>query len=174
MADRFRVHVEGASEIETLLHRLQAKAGDLTPLMQMIGTQIETSVEDNFRGGHDPAGIPWPKSRRAKETGGKTLIDSAILKGSITSRASASSVEVGSNVVYAGRHNQGWSGTEQVRAHKRTMTQVFGVKLANPKEITVSAFNRTASTPKREFLGLSIHDQQDVVGIIEDYFGLDD
>lgn len=171
MSDSFTLRVEGQDQVERALFALIGKVADMTPLMDIIGTYLESDVADNFTGEHSPAGVPWPKSQRAIETGGKTLQDSRRLFQSITHRADARSVEVGTNVVYARRHNQGWNGTEQIASHRRVMREVFGVKLAEPITVTVKAHSRKANTPKREFLGMSPGVQQDILGHIADYLG---
>lgn len=160
--DSFRLRTEGQDDLERTLARLKARMGDLTPLMQDIGAQLEGSTADNFKGEHSPAGVPWKKSQRALAEGGKTLQRSRRLALSITSRATVSSVEVGTNVIYAARHNQGFSGTEQIPAHRRTLTSVFGVKLAEPRTVSVKAFSRKGNTPQRQFLGLGPHDMDDI------------
>ncbi len=169
MADSFSLRVTGQDEVETFLAGLLGRVDDLAPLMDTIGMILEVDAQDNFLGEHSPAGVPWKKSHRAKESGGKTLQDSRRLFLSLTHRSTATMAEVGTNVIYARRHNQGWSGTEQVAAHKRTMRMAFGVKLAEPKEVMVKAFSRQANTPQREFLGMSIGAREDILGQAEDY-----
>lgn len=165
--------VEGLVEVEQRLARLADRLGDLTPLMDIIGMEIEVDIEENFEGEHSPAGIPWPKSRRARETGGKTLTDTRRLRGSMTHNAAPRRVEVGTNVVYARRHNDGWSGTEQVASHQRTMREVFGVELAEPIVVTVKAHSRKANTPKREFIGVSANGLDGIRGHVADYLELE-
>ena len=174
MADSIGVRVDGDDEIEAALARLARRASDLTPLFRKIGAQLESSTADNFSGGHEPSGKPWLKSRRAIETGGKTLMDHRHLMQSIGYVADEQSVEVGTNKVYAARHNQGHSGNESVQAHRRVMSQVFGVKLAKPISVNVKAFTRKANTPKRQFLGIGPHDREDIVRFAEEFFGMEE
>ncbi|PKP93192.1 MAG: hypothetical protein CVT77_06575 [Alphaproteobacteria bacterium HGW-Alphaproteobacteria-16] len=169
----FQIRVEGQDAVETRLALLAEKFGDLTPLMETIGMILEVDAQDNFAGEHTPAGIPWPPSIRAMEQGGKTLQDSRRLFLSLTHRATARTAEVGTNVIYAARHNNGFSGTEQVGSHKRIMRQVFGVRLAEPIEVTVGAFTRKANTPAREFLGMSADAREDIADQIATYVGAD-
>jgi phage gpG-like protein len=161
--------LRGLVEVEQRLARLADQLGDLTPLMDILGMEIEVDIEENFEGEHSPAGIPWPKSGRARETGGKTLTDTRRLRGSMTHNASARSVEIGTNVVYARRHNDGFSGTEQIASHKRTMRSVFGVELAEPIIATVKAHSRKANTPQREFIGVSADGLEGIRGHVADY-----
>ena len=167
----FRISIEGDEAINASLARLAARFGNLTPLMDTIGMILEVDAEDNFEGEHTPAGLPWPKSLRVLEHGGKTLQLSRRLRLSITHRATASSVEVGTNVVYASRHQQGFHGPEQVASHKRTMRSVFGVKLLEPIEVTVGAFTRQANTPARPFLGMSAGAREDIEAAVAEYAG---
>ncbi|MDD5087198.1 MAG: hypothetical protein PHI18_00165 [bacterium] len=51
------------------------------PLVTALAADLERSVLRNFRSGGRP--IPWPLSRRAQETGKKTLIDQGLLYNSI-------------------------------------------------------------------------------------------
>lgn len=171
--DSFSLRVEGQDDIERKLAVLHGRLGDLTPLMDIIGMVLEVDAQDNFEGEHSPAGVPWLKSQRAKETGGKTLQDSRRLFLSLTHRSGATFAEVGTNVIYARRHNQGWSGTEKVASHKRVMQSVFGVKLADPITVTVKAHSRKANTPKREFLGMSAGAREDIFGHVADYLGVE-
>lgn len=167
--DAFRVDLSGAAEAEASLARLAARFGDLTDLMDIIGMAVEVDIEENFEGEHSPAGVPWPPSNRARVTGGKTLTNTRRLRGSITHKPTPSSVEVGTNVIYAARQNQGFSGTEQVGSHRRIMRQVFGVKLKTPIEVTVGAHSRQANTPQREFLGISPDGWDEIRGQVADY-----
>jgi phage virion morphogenesis protein len=174
MTDRLNVRVTGGASIEARLHQVSERLKNRKALMQQIGMQLESSTEDNFKGGHDPYGVPWPKSLRAKMTGGKTLMDTRRLAGSIGSVASNTSVEVGTNVVYAARHNQGSRGEEKVARHRRVLTTVFGIKLTEPKTVDVKAFTRKAKTPKRQFLGVGKHDEGDILALIENYLDVGD
>ena len=72
-----------------------------------VGQTLVSSTLYRFEEGRAPDGVPWLPSRRARETGGQTLVDTARLRNSITHRASADGVEVGTNVVYAAIHQFG-------------------------------------------------------------------
>lgn len=165
----FRIHVEGEAEVEARLALVAARIGDLTPLMDTIGGVIESDAHDNFQGEHSPEGVKWQPSRRVLEHGGKTLQLSRRLAQSITHRAGPTSVEVGTNVVYASRHQQGFHGAEKVASHKRTMRYVFGHRLAEPIEVVVGAFTRTANTPARPFLGMSADARTEILEVAGEY-----
>lgn len=179
----FRIDLAAAEAVEARLKLLADRLGDLTPLMDIIGTTVESDVHDNFQGEHGPDGTPWKPSQRVlrsavgksgpQRTTGKTLQDSRRLALSITHRAGRDFAEVGTNVIYASRHQQGFKGTERVGAHKRRMASVFGVKLREPIEVTVGAFSRTGNTPARPFLGVSAGAWEDIAGEVADYVGAD-
>lgn len=164
-----RIAFDGMAEIEQRLAFIAGRLDDMTPLMDIFGTTIESDVHDNFLGEHTPEGTPWPPSIRVQQHGGKTLQLSRRLFQSITHRASRRAVEVGTNVVYAGRHQGGFKGSEHVASHKRTMSQVFGVELKEPIEVIVPDFTRQANTPARPFLGVSPAAREELVAQAEDY-----
>lgn len=167
----FRISIEGATEVEARLASIAHRLGDLTPLMDTIGGVLETDTEDNFEGEHGPDGVPWKPSQRVIEHGGKTLQLGRFLRFSITRRVGPTSVEVGTNKVYARRHQEGFHGTEAVRAHKRTMRSVFGVRLKTPIEAMVGAHTRQGNTPARPFVGMSAGAKAEILHHAEAYVG---
>lgn len=72
-----------------------------------IGQTLVSSTVLRFESGRGPDDMPWTPSRRATAQGGQTLVDSARLRDSITHRADADEVEVGTNVVYGAIHQLG-------------------------------------------------------------------
>ena len=92
---------------------------NLGPVRRDFAGRMESSVEQNFRSSGRP--IPWQPSIRALTSGGKTLIKTARLKNSITSRVRGEHVVIGSNVSYARAHQKGVDKTvtQRVRAHRR-------------------------------------------------------
>ncbi|HNP41542.1 MAG TPA: phage virion morphogenesis protein [Nitrospira sp.] len=78
------------------------------------------------------------------------------LRRSINSRVEEDGARVygfvGTNVVYGQRHEMGFSGTENVKAHSRLMTVAFGRKVKDPRQISVRAFSRQIKYAARPFL----------------------
>ncbi|MCW3835973.1 phage virion morphogenesis protein [Sphingomonas canadensis] len=167
----FRISVDGQEAAERQLAALAARFGDLTPLMDVIGGVIEADVHDNFMGEHSPEGVKWTPSQRVIAHGGKTLQLSRRLLLSIARRVGRDFVEVGSNLPYAARHQNGFNGTEQVRSHRRRITQAFGRALAEPIEVVVGAFSRKANTPARPYLGWSAAAREEVAEQVAAYAG---
>ncbi len=84
----------------------------------------------------------------------------------------------GSPTVYAPRHEFGFQGMEQVRAHVRHITQAFGKPLRAPRGflegpksvrgaggrfVHVRAFTRQAYTPARPFMRPALHDSGEMI-----------
>lgn len=173
MTAGYRLSVEGKQDVERRLALLEARVGDIGPLMDQIASAGIADTQDNFAGEHSPAGVPWKPAQRVLQHGGKTLQypTSRRLYLSLAGRSGSNWAEWGSNMVYAGRHNYGFSGAEQVASHKRIMRQVFGVELREPIEVTVQGFTRQANTPQRQFLGLSLALVDEIEGLAADYVG---
>ncbi len=78
---------------------------DLSDLMDQIGRVLVPGASERIAVTNVALdGTPWAPSKRARETGGKTLLLSARLRESIASHPAPDHVEVGTNVVYASVH----------------------------------------------------------------------
>ena len=119
--------------------------------MSAIGSFLETITRERFQSGQAPDGTAWKPSLRALITGGKTLLDTGRLVGSIVSEATDRSVEVGTNVIYAAIHQFG--GTIRGKAGK------LQFRLANGQFVTKDA----VTMPARPFLGVSSDDEQEIL-----------
>jgi len=159
----------GAREIERRLAGLVDAFDDLTDLMEGFGVTLESSVTDRFETETAPNGTKWTPSQRVKANGGKTLTLSAQLRLSVHSIASATQVEVGTNKIYAGVHNDGFDGSVTVPTHMRTIDEAFGRPLKAPVSFTVKSFERAMNIPQREFIGLSLEDEAELLAQAEDY-----
>lgn len=157
---------------DRVLEQLQKRGEQLSPLMARIGQALESSTIERFDDERTPDGSKWTQSIRAREEGGKTLTKSARLKQSITHNVLGDDrVEIGTNVKYAGAHQEGVSKGVTVKAHKRKMSHIFGRKLLSPKEVIVGSFARDMNLPARPFLGVSADDEDEIVAQGEDYLG---
>lgn len=134
---------------------------DLTPLMQGIGTVLETSVSERFEKGEGPGGIAWPISHRARETGGKTLVDSTRLRDSIVSEADAQSARIGTNVPYAVTHQFG----AFIEPKGGDAAAKLAFTLPNGQFIMVDH----VEIPARPFIGFDAKDETDVADTVEAY-----
>lgn len=64
----------------------------------------------------------------------------------------------GRAVPYAAAHEYGFHGSENVRAHTRTISMVFGREVA-PTTVNVAAFTRQGNTPERSYLRSSLRER---------------
>lgn len=129
------------------LAQAAARAADLTPLLDNIGASLVRSTEMRFEREQGPDGQAWPPSIRALIEGGKTLLDQGILYASLTHRATPTSVEVGSNVLYAAVHQFG--ATIEAKNAKALKFKVGG-RYVSKESVTI---------PARPFLGIDDGDR---------------
>ena len=127
--------------LATLQQRLN---GNLTPLMQAIGSVLEGSTRQRFADKETPNGASWAilgeKTVKAKNGRSNILVDSGDLIRSITFHPSSDSVVIGTDRPY-GKYHQ------------------TGTKKANGETKMVA----------RPWLGLSAQDKSDIGDLINDF-----
>ena len=166
----FTVRTIGNEQADREIAALIAAGEDLTEFNQAFGLILESNTIDRFDRETDPDGAKWAPSARAIAEGGKTLTDTARLKGSITHDATASEIQVGTNTKYGGVHQFGFSGTQKVGPHKRRISQAFGRRLQSPVEVAIPGFSRKMDMPVRAYLGLGAEDRSDGAELFTDFF----
>lgn len=159
MSANFRLDTKGGHQIEATLADLVEAFGDLTPLMDDFGNYLEGSVLENFENERAPDGTPWAPSLRKKVEGGKTLTKSGQLRDSRTHVAGSDFVEVGTNKIYAGTHQDGATIRAKTAAGLRFQLP-GGLGFRRVMEVEI---------PARPFLGLSSEDETELVALAEDY-----
>ena len=96
---------------EHLTDLRQRLNGDLTPLMQAIGSVLEGSTRGRFADKQSPNGVAWavlmPSTVKAKNGRSNILVDSGDLIRSITFHASSDSVLIGTDRPYGKYHQTG-------------------------------------------------------------------
>jgi len=134
-------------EFELKLKAVQTQIetdGDLE-VARMLETEALRFVDDNFRmQGYE--GNTW------KPSTGTILVKTGRLRRGFQSFLSPGEVLLRNDVPYARIHNEGLSGTSQVRAHIRSKQKAVGRGL---RQITgkqeVRAHSRNFNMPKRQF-----------------------
>lgn len=106
------ITVRGLSEALRDLDDVQGRLSDLSPVMRVIAEDLKTFVDDRFDTSTDPKGLPWAPlaaSTLARRRNGsaKPLVDTGVLRNSINARPGRRSVQIGTNVPYAGPHQFG-------------------------------------------------------------------
>lgn len=131
MAQGFSVAIGVDDGLGFALDRAIAAGLDLTPAMRDIAGALEKEAAKSFELERSPIGIPWKKSQRAIEEGGRTLQDSGDLLGSLASNwgkdfAEAGPEASGGAARYAAIHQFG--GTIRPRRAKalRVGNRFFG------------------------------------------------
>lgn len=104
-----------------------------SPMLKEIGQSLEASTKLRFRTSDDPQGQEWIPSKRVIRQGkGRTLVETGRLQKSISYSSDSFEVNIGTDVEYAAKHQEGLDGL-----------------------------------PKREFLGISQKDEQEIERIVQ-------
>jgi phage gpG-like protein len=157
MARRFRMELRiESSGLGRAIKRAIAQTRDLGPLFEDSADILEASTDLRFDTGIGPGGIPWPRSRRAAEQGGKTLVDRGLLRGSMTREVGEKHMEFGVDgqslsAKYADTHQHGRI-IRPVRAKKLVFTGAEG-GIVFADEVTI---------PVRPFIGIDDQDSADL------------
>lgn len=161
-----RMELTGAEETLGFLGETIAKIDDARGLFDAIGGALVTSTQHRFETETDPEGNPWPASLRKLTVGGRTLTDTAALVQSITHEATASSVAVGTNLIYAAIHQFG--GTIKAKNPISSFTE-GGLRFRGPGGSWVR--KNEVEMPQRAFLGLDDGDQAEIRALCADWLG---
>jgi phage virion morphogenesis protein len=135
------------------LEELQVKA-----LSKQIGMSLKESTRERFSTQEDPQGSPWKTSIRAKTEGGVTLTNTGILKNSIRYKVKGDGVAIGTDVVYAGTHQEGFEGTIKAKTSRGLRFKIGG-RWINKKEVSIKI-------PARPFMGIGEEDIEEVNEIV--------
>lgn len=158
MAEGVRLEITGHEEALSKLGAAIARTDDRQGLFDAIGAALVVSTQDRFERETGPDGKKWPVSIRAKETGGKTLTDTARLVGSITHNATAEKLEVGTNVIYAAIHQLG--GRIEAKGGGRLKFRLPDGSFRTVGSVTM---------PQRPFLGLDDEDEKEIEATAADW-----
>ncbi|CAM3169621.1 phage virion morphogenesis protein [Moritella viscosa] len=171
------ITVQGAQELQRIERHIAqlADTGHQDRLKQLIGAEVESQTHRRIQ--HEknaPDGTPWaPWSSTYSKTrhGNQSLLmGSGDLDDSIEFFVSGDKVHVGSPLVYARAHQNGFEGAVDVPAHTRLITQAFGKVLKFPVYQNVKPHQRSALTPQRAFLGLSSANERELLALIGDFW----
>lgn len=165
----YSIRLEG--DVRGLLHKMKNFSDiDKRKLNAVLSEANRTSTLERFKQQKDPQGKSWKSSIRVIREGGVTLSKSAALKNSIHSRADSSGFAVGTNKIYAATHQLGDKGRKITIRAKTSKGLVFQI---NGKWIRKRMVKIKVDIPKREYLGLSEDDMQEIKHTTEEFIGRD-
>lgn len=153
---RQRIEIDDLEAAERL-RAMQAAGEDLLPAMDDIGSMLVANILNRFETETGPGGIPWQQSIRAREQGGQTLTDSARLRTSFTHRPAPTSVEAGTNVVYAAIHQKG--GTIRPKTANHLVFKI-GDRFVSTDKVEI---------PPRPIVGFDNQDRAGIRDIVGDH-----
>lgn len=144
------------------LGRLRAASRDVRPLLEDIGAELETSTLERFQTNNGPDGTPWKPSLRAREKGGRTLVESSTLRDSVAYRLDGDvAVEIG-----AGGAAGAYAAIHQVGGEISAKGGALRFRLATGQYVTVGRVR----IPARPYLGLSAEDQAAIPDIAAEHW----
>lgn len=144
-------------------------------LLESIGAVVESQTRRRISNEKSsPAGEkwqPWSDSYGKTRHGNQSLLQgNGDLMDSIQYITERGRVRVGSPLAYAAGHQDGFSGSVSVSAHKRLITQAFGRALKHGVWQSVGAQKRMMNIPQREYLGLSSENSEELMHVIGDFW----
>lgn len=155
------IHVEVNGDLERLLRdAARIENADTTGAMAAIGEALRESTIRRFDTSTAPDGRRWKTSIRARESGGKTLIKSAVLRNSIHTESDSTGMAVGTNSIYAATHQFGDS--DRVIKPKRKPVLRFKI---NGSWVSVKRVK--VNIPARPFLGISEEDEEKIRAVLD-------
>lgn len=167
---------------KAILVDLRQRTANTTPAMRIIGEIGRSSIVRNFEAGGRPT--PWEKSKRAIKEGGITLTKTRRLAKSIVSKAAQTSVDIGTNVIYARIHNQGGVINSPARERVLHFSQVKRGQMTHGRPGTGDLFAKRSKAryamkvngqayviimPRREFMLLQPEDWIEIRAALIEY-----
>lgn len=160
MSATFTLHLDDAAA-QAAFEQMRLRGLDLRPALRAIGRASVAQTRRRFLAGRAPDGSAW---KPGYKTRGKTLIGKGLLLRSITAtEPTATSVDVGSNRIYAGVHQRG---------------AVIKAKTAGGLRFRVGGnggwvIRRQVTIPARPYLGASEQDRVEFREILTRYLAGD-
>lgn len=154
--------LEGQKKVQALFAQLSLAIEHTTPIMRAIGVGLIENTHQRFERAAGPDGQAWAALNPAYAAGKRgpgILRGSAMrggLMGSITQRAGAHEVEVGSNKIYAAIHQFG--GAIKPKSAPYLVFRLGG-RVVHARSVTI---------PARPYLGISREDELTIMETLED------
>ena len=127
-----------------------------------LGEVVRNSTLERFKRSRGPDGKAWQQSTRAKDKGGKTLVQTAQLRNSIRTKSEAYGFAVGTNVKHAATHQFGEKGRIIRAKRAKALRFQVGGNWFVKKKVKIKI-------PARPYLGLDDDDMAEIKATIEDF-----
>lgn len=135
---------------------------DFAGVNATLAQVMRTSTVERFKTNLAPDDKPWKASIRARQEGGKTLVESARLRNSIRAKSNDGGFAVGTNVIYARRHQLGDKRPVLIKAKtKRGLRFNIGGHWITKHKVRIKL-------PARPFLGVSKQDIAEIKATLEE------
>lgn len=171
MAQGFSFDFKGIKESRKRATERAKRSVNLMPAFRRLGPIAVRDVKQHFRETKGPTRT-WPRKKTRLVAGGarkrgyyvngrfrekpKTGIGLTGILSRVTSfRATARDMTLFAVRKGALRFHEGFSGTQRVPAHTRTVRKVFGRTVSPPTRANVRAHSKTVRQPPRPFMWLS-------------------
>jgi phage gpG-like protein len=148
-----RIEIDGAQALAGALYALREAAIDPVGAWDAVGRRWVSLTQERFATGTSPSGAPWKPSRRVELFGGKTLVLSRGLEGSLTHEADADGVTIGTNKKYAAVHQFGATIVPKKPGGRLVFGALESEDDAEGNVETPLAFARKVTIPPRPFIG---------------------
>lgn len=159
------IKIEIGDELERALDLAIDRTADLSQPMRAIAAAMYDGVDERFDRERDPIGIPWKKSQRAIEDGGKTLQASGDLRRAIVADSgkdyAAVLVNTQGSISYADRSVMDYAAIHQ-----------FGGTIKPRNKKALSWGGRIVAQivmPARAYLGFGDFEKEETADILSDF-----
>jgi phage gpG-like protein len=160
------------------LDRLAALDADgLHPALDAIGAAMVSNTVLHFDSGIGPGGLVWKPSKRVQQKGGKTLILSTRLVGSITHNVFGSAVEWGTNVIYAAVHQLGatfsvFARSQQIFRRTDKAKSAIEPSFVSKRRSNFASWStipeHSVTIPARPFIGFDREDEAESLAMLRE------
>lgn len=150
------------------LNRLVRAGHSPRPMLKAMGEYLVRSTQDRFDAQESPEGQAWQPvqgSRWAVKRILKILTESSRLRDSIIYRAGSTTLEWGTNVIYAAIHQFGGKTSPSIIKAKRA--KALYIPGIGPRK---SVKHPGSVIPARPFVGISATDETELLHRIHDYY----
>lgn len=132
------IHLDGDAVFH-LFQQVADRADKPGDMLDEVGAYLDSDVTDRFLRGVTPSGSKWLESQRAKNEGGKTLIDTTVLMSGVTHDVQGDNLLHGLTEIYAAIHH---FGGKAGRGRRVTIPKREIIGIAGPQQAAIDRIQR--------------------------------